>query len=357
MDGGNLWFYDNRNEILGILQDFSNEYGNFYATLFVKEPGIDLIEPLTILEKRSRVFGFEEKESSDLEIFELNFENGEAEECPNCGELIQEESSPKFLMIREDNFVLVISNANSKEYEARINYLNALYPTLSRIFLRSAQIQDILDSSEEQLEQDWKVTEFVAKRRYGQEVSVQEYPKGNIGVEEAYRRAEERDTWIDNMHVNSLDKRVRLRRDGIINLSFTNAEDILSLVFNQIREEVKEDYEVLASEEILEQEDAAIELSLERDYFTDIESSQAIKKELNQVEQVDIFPLTQDSEQPEYYLKDYSTGSVTKIIVTGQDKLFISPELYPSAVSIYKILTKISDVVEGEINVTKTQTV
>lgn len=70
MDGGNLWFYDNRNEILGILQDFSNEYGSFYATLFVKEPGIDLIEPLTILEKRSQRFDFEE-ESSDLSLFQI----------------------------------------------------------------------------------------------------------------------------------------------------------------------------------------------------------------------------------------------------------------------------------------------
>lgn len=358
MNGGNLaWFLENKSQMEGILQDFINTHGTFYASLFVKEPTVDLEEPLTILAERTEGFSVEQRESDDLEVFDLHFkEKIEDSVCPNCGEAIDAVKRSKLRLVHEKNFVIVLSAAKSQEYESKLKFLHRLYPALSRIFLRSAQIQEVLKASQSQIDSKWRVVDFVSQRKYGQEVSVQEYPKENIGIEEAYRRANERETWVDSIEVKSGNRGLRLKRNGIIRVSFKNAGEVLSLVFNQIYDQIKQEYMTLISEEVL-QENSAIQISLDREYFANQEKAKVIKKELQDMENIDLFPLTPDIEQPEYYLKDYSTGSVNKIVVASRDKILISPELYPSAVSIYKLLTRISSVVQGELDVrTVTQT-
>lgn len=275
-------------------------------------------------------------------------------ECPHCHHEISKE---ELLDSKEDNKLsLVFSNddnpvfyliTNKKSQEIRnkvLDFFNSFYPIVSRVGYRSSDLKNILVS----LSNDYsvKINDYVAERRYGDKTTIREHPQ-EMKAEEAFSKARDSETWIDNLECEIAGRRTRLSRDGRIQLykDYRTKDAVKEIIEPLIEVSVEEFRQIKKLKE--QESDPKLTYETAEKVFTEEVGANKIIESINSLDKFEVGRISIQKEKPELMIKDYKSGTSYLLNVVGEDKLIIFPQEDLRVMSLYKLLHEVSSLYEG----------
>ena len=296
------------------------------------------------------------REFSNYTVADLSLNSEGEEELVECPECHSEFSKEKIIDQKEDELSLVFTNddnpvfyliTNKKSQEIKsevLDFFNRLYPIISRVGYRSKDLKNIL--MEISSEYSVKVNDYVAERRYGEKTTIREHPN-EMDVEEAFSKARNGGTCIDNLECAVEDKRIRLSRDGRIQL-YSNyrtkdaVEDVLDPLIGVSVEEFREIKRLRNDEGA-----SRVTYQTSEAAFTQEIGAERLIEKLNSLDKFEIGRLSLQTEKPELMVKDYKSGTSYLVNVIAEDQIAIFPQEEIKIISFYKLLHEISSLYEG----------
>lgn len=303
-------------------------------------------------------------ETEDYKIRELIIENKDKRTkeyyCPNCAELIDleevmdHEINPRIILVfpKEESahYFFMVTNEGTVDLDRDLNFLNAMYPFVSRVGFRSRELRDILENIEETSEV--VVTDFVAKRYYGEERTDERHQ--NLDILEAFESAKESNTWIDSIATYVDDKRLRLSRSGKIQYGQDfDFSEIYHKIMVPVIEDNKELYEEVLTERSRTESDSEVKPIMFRTanaVFPSKENGEGLIEVINDIDHFEVAILNNDKAMPEIIVKDYYSGSSYYVNVIGNDRILVSPQTQVRELSLNSLLNSISDRYDGEVH-------
>lgn len=296
------------------------------------------------------------KEFSNYTVVDLNLnseDKGERVQCPECHsefpkERLMEEKEDELSLVftkGENPVFYLITNKKSREIRNEVlDFFNRLYPVISRVGYRSADLKNVLLGLSSDL--NVSVNDYVAERRYGDKTTIREHPN-EMDVNEAFSKAREGGTWIDNLECEIESRRIRLSRDGRIQLySDYRTKDAMEEILDPlIKISVEEFGEIKRLREVEEASRVTYETS-EAVFTQEIGAERLIEK-LNSLDKFEVGRISLQTEKPELMVKDYKSGTSYLVNVIAEDQIAIFPQEELKVISFYKLLHEISSLYEG----------
>ncbi len=264
-----------------------------------------------------------------------------------------EEGETYFIVGKELPFCIVLSNLEGKEFRAMLRIFNSYYPFLSRIFLRSDNILEILQAIEKKHTVKISATKYVKKRYYVD-------PKTDVCYEdtpylEVFKKVQDERLWVDQITVSieknkKYDGQFGISRKGKLTYLATDFANVYNLFITEILSRQKETYEkflTLKSRSFQAPAAKLIRIKLAEDIFNTPEAGQKFMNCLNKLPNWNYSVISKRDPFYHYFIHDSITGSSYDLLVPAFNEIHIIPQLQVVPLSLNKLLSQILDDYEG----------
>ncbi|WP_287586419.1 hypothetical protein [Candidatus Borrarchaeum sp.] len=269
-------------------------------------------------------------------------------------DIISSDRRKVFLIIDKNKpFCILITNSEGNYFKKVLSFFNKHYPLLSRIFLRSNEIKDLLNYLEEKEEAKLTVLSYVVKRYYVRPETRIAYEK--ISFREVFDKASDDFLWVDSIYL-AIEKRskskIRINRRGVIsyyrNLDYSNIHLILisqilikySKIYTSILMERSRSLENL--------EPRPVRFFINEDVFN---SSEDIDRFLEALHKYLLnwgySTLFKERNYLYLILHDYQTGSSYDILISSPYEIFVTPQTQVTSISFGALVNFLVDNYDG----------
>ncbi len=259
-----------------------------------------------------------------------------------------------FLVSKKQPFGILISNTSSRKFGHIIQYFNKYYPLISRIFLRSNEIKELLNSLEEE-NAKIIVRNYVLKRYYVKR-------KIDVGYEvinhnELFKIAQDNFLWVDSIQIDistdNFNGKIRINRRGRISYRGLDYSTIFSLLIEKIITKYSKkhsDILVKKSRTLNNLEPQPVRFFVDEEIFNshdDIE--QFLKSMHTNFNNWGYSILFNEGSYLLAILHDYQTGSSYDIIISSPSEVYIIPQTQVTSISFNALINFFIKNYDGEV--------
>jgi hypothetical protein len=257
-----------------------------------------------------------------------------------------------FLISKKEPFGVMITNSDSKHFSKVINYFNKHYPLISRIFLRSHEIKDLLDIVEKE-NATIIIKNYVLKRYYVKKKVDMSWEV--IGHKRLFEKATESFLWVDSIFLdiikNGVSGKVRINRRGLI--SYIGLD--YSMIFSLFIEKILKKYSKIHSDILIDKsrnlenlEPQAIRFFIEEDVFKSSEDvTQFLKSMHKSLHNWGYSVLFKEGSYLFVILHDYQTGSSYDLLISSPSEIFIIPQTQVTSISFNTLINFLTNTYDG----------
>ena len=268
-----------------------------------------------------------------------------------------EKSSSLLIFSQTEPYLVLISKQNRKDFNQLLKELNKLYPFISRVFIRSREIKNLLGRIQSQEGSLIVVKESILKRYYGVKETERSWVEHITDFNEVFEKAKQEDIWVDSLRVSIIQKRtqgvLRINRKGIIQyekgFDFLSLKTILLDELVTIRKHVIQDN--LPRPRTLDcYEVCPILFLLNEDIFSTQEDSYCL---INRIQSTLVTwgysVLLSEGGFIWLLLHDYASGSSYELIITSRSEIAVIPQTQTSLISFNELISFLITNYDGEV--------
>lgn len=268
-----------------------------------------------------------------------------------------EKSSSLLIFSQKEPYLVLISKQNRKDFNQLLKELNKLYPFISRVFIRSREIKNLLTRIQSQEGSSIVVKESILKRYYGVKETERSWVEHIADFNEVFEKAKQDDIWVDSLRVSINQKRtqgvLRINRKGIIQyekgFDFLSLKTILLDELVALRKHVIQDN--LPRPRTLDCFDVCpIVFSLNEDIFSTQEDSNCL---INRIQSKlmtwGYSVLLSEGGFIWLLLHDYASGSSYELMVTSRSEIAVIPQTQTSLISFNELISFLINNYDGEV--------
>ncbi|MEK6910525.1 MAG: hypothetical protein AABW82_02020 [Nanoarchaeota archaeon] len=332
---------------------------------------LDSIKPLPNKPLRSLVFLYDNRKPlyelleklKPIDIEGINFlteyENDEVKLLKiileNHDEKVKDKIKNYLLIAKNAPFVVLITNIDKDGFNKILSLLNRYSPILSRIYLRSFEIKEILEKIENEDKAEIAVKSYVLKRYYVKKKI--DLAWENITYKELFNKANENFLWVDGIQLSISERgnsgSVRINRKGIIQYGSLLYSTIEKLFLEKIISKYSKFYEDILKERsrnLTSLEPKPIKFVMDEEVFRQPEDIDqfinSIHKTLNNwgysilfKEGIHLFML----------IHDYNAGSSYELLITSSSEIIVIPQTQVTSLSFNGLVNFLMRNYDGEV--------
>jgi hypothetical protein len=320
----------------------------FRAAIFMHDKRYDLIPVFQEFQSDTSFIKkfIELEEDSEKKLYLCEFEKDD----------LKDQSKLYFIVYKQKKISILISSQPRERWKESLGFFRRFYPFLTRIFLRSFQILEVLSYVEKESGLDLIAKSYVAKRYFGSPRSEICYEK--ISYKEAFNQALGNSLWIDSIWIGIEGKQgslgsVRLNRRGIFSYSGLSFSEFYEQFITKTIDFFINSYLSILEDKtrsIEKLEPKPIKIVLSDDVFVDKESSDKLIERIKTgLRNWGYSIINNEVIFQQIMLHDYDTGSSFDLHITSSREIYIIPQTQVTEISFNKLLTFILDNFEGEV--------
>ena len=308
---------------------------------------LDILERLKPYEYKNSSYTIE-LEDENIILLNLNV-------VRNSEEMLNKKNGKIFLLIsKKAPLCILVTNTDGRHFSDVLNFLNKYYPLLSRIFLRSHEMKELLSRIQKEDKVEISVKSYVVKRYYVKRETRIAYRKMNF--EEVFKKAEEEFLWVDNLLLeitkNMFTGSVRINRRGLI--SYTGNLDysiIYSLFISKILDKYhKIYYDILnkRSRTLQDLEPKPVRFYVDEEIFKSSEDINQFLESLHKnLHNWGYSVLFKEGSYLFVMLHDYQTGSSYEILISSPSEIFVIPQTQVTSISFSTLINFLVNTYDG----------
>lgn len=271
-------------------------------------------------------------------------------------EKLSESNGKVFLLVyKKQPLCIMITNSDRKYFNNVLNFFNKYYPLLSRIFLRSYEIKDLLTKVEHLDKIQLAVKNYVVKRYYIKPKTEIAYEK--ISFDDVFKRASENFLWVDSISLdilkNSTSGNIRINRRGLISYIGLDFSSVFSLFISKILDNYARLYSEILSERsrsLEKLEPRPLRFAIEEEIFRSSKDLEQFLQSLHKnLYNWGYSVLFKEGSYIFLLLHDYQTGSSYEILISSSSEIFVIPQTQVTSISFSTLLNFLVNTYDGVI--------
>ena len=262
-----------------------------------------------------------------------------------------------FLQVcKKEPLAILVTNSDSVYFEEVIHFFNKFYPFLSRIFLRSEDIKNLLISAKEKSGYDITVKNYVLKRYYVKKKIESTWEI--IDYLDLFKKAAQDFLWVDGIYIHMTKAEgivgmIRINRSGILKYSHTDYTTIYKLFIKQMLDNYLEKFGSVLKEKgrsINNIEPHPIKFVMNEEIFRDSkDAEQLITLMHKSLHNWGYSILSQEGGLLFITLHDYVSGGSYDILITSISEILIIPQTQVTSLSFNKVIMFLTETYDGVI--------
>ena len=310
---------------------------------------LDILEKLKPYEYKNTSYSID-LEDENIILLNLNV-------VRNSEETLNKKNGKIFLLIsKEVPFCILVTNTDRRHFSNVLNFLNKYYPLLSRVFLRSHEMNELLLRIQKEDKAEISVKNYVVKRYYVKPKTEVAYEK--ISFETVFKRATENFLWVDSIFLDitkgMFSGSVRINRRGLI--SYTGNLDystIYSLFISKILDKYSKIYSNILTERsrtLQDLEPKPVRFYVDEEIFkspNDVDQFlDSLHKNLHNWGYSVLF---KEGSYLFIMLHDYQTGSSYEILISSPSEIFVIPQTQVTSISFSTLINFLVNTYDGAV--------
>lgn len=266
------------------------------------------------------------------------------------------DTSSMILISKNEPYLYLICRENRNVFNILLKEFNKLYPFMSRIYLRSREIKNVLTSIQSQDGATIVVKESILKRYYGDR-EVQRSWVDISDYNEVFQKAKQEYIWVDGLRVSislkSVDGTFRINRKGVI--QYENGIDFLA-----VKQIILDKIIISKNKILIDQTPKARDFNnldvksylfkLSEDAFTTSDDAQNLILRINKsLKTWGYSSILSEDGFLWLLLHDYASGSSYEIMITTNSEIAIMPQTQASLVSFNELIGFLVRNYDGEV--------
>jgi len=269
-------------------------------------------------------------------------------------EKLYDSNGKVFLLVyKKQPLCIMVTNSDRKYFNNVLNFFNKYYPLLSRIFLRSYEIKELLTKVEREDKIQLAVKNYVVKRYYIKPKTEIAYEK--ISFEDVFKRASENFLWVDSISLDiskdTLLGNMRINRRGLISYTWLDFCSIFSLFISKIINNYARLYSEILSERsrsLQKLEPRPLRFAIEEEIFRSSEDLEQFLQSLHKnLYNWGYSVLFKEGSYVFLLLHDYQTGSNYEILISSPSEIFVIPQTQVTSISFSTLLNFLVNTYDG----------
>lgn len=315
----------------------------------IRKPLIDTIETLKPSSFKNSDFK-KIYEDAETQLLKFNIIKNNETKQPEHTEVY-------LLIFKNTPFAMLITNGDSKYFFYDIvPFFNKYYPFISRIFLRSEEILELLNNVEKEKGMEIVVKNYVLKRYYVKKKI--ETTWEIINYKDLFKKAKQDFLWVDGVYIN-LKKddevlgKVRISRKGIIRYSAMDYTEIYNLFIGALLSKYGIRYDTILKERarsINNIEPRPVKFTINEDVFKDQRDvDQLIELIHSSMQNWGYSILYREGAYLYLVMHDYISGSSFDIFVASISEIIIIPQTQVTSLAFNTLINFLMRTYDGMI--------
>ncbi len=261
-------------------------------------------------------------------------------------------------ILKKQPLAILVTNADSIYFEQIKQFFNKFYPFLSRIFLRSEDIKNLLNNVKGKSDYNIVVKNYVLKRYYVKKKIESTWEV--IDYLDLFKKASQEFVWVDGIYIHLTKKigekdeifgKVRVSRSGVLKYSRTDYTMIYTLFLKYILSEYMEKFGqvIMKKGRSLDNiEPHPVRFILNEEIFKDSKDAVQVTTLIkDRLRNWGYSILSQEGGLLYLTMHDYVSGGSYDLIITSVSEILIIPQTQVTSLSFNRILMFLTETYDG----------